>query len=232
MTDLTISFKDTAQISRVSDKDVFHAFMVEGSSFEGPFDIPVLDSIQVDVKGLISFSEARSLKDADSSKFVHFFTDDGRFECFWNSPGRYIEKLKGFAGVIEPDFSTCPNFPEAIKIYNTYRNRACSRWLQNNGIKVIPNVRLDLNSVGYSLSGIPKKSTICIGSNGCIKNVKNRERFKESLHYVVDVLEPKNIIVYGSDAYGVFDYPRKMGIPISLFPNEMFRRDRGDTCEC
>ena len=40
-----------------------------------------------------------------------------------------------------PDFSTYQDFPEPLKVYNTYRMRAFGYWLTKNGIKVINNIR-------------------------------------------------------------------------------------------
>ena len=203
-----------------SGKDVFRAFMVEGASFAGAFDFPVLAPVHVRITRAVSFPEAMSSSADLSDVYVHFYTDDFRFERIWNSPSKYLPRLKTAAGVIEPDFSTCPNFPEALKVYNGYRNRACAYWLQRNGITVVPNVRCDVESSVYALAGLPNGSTIAIGSHGCIKQVGNRERFKASLKIAVDTLEPSNIIAFGSDGYDVFEYPRSRGIEVSVIPIE------------
>lgn len=216
---------------RRSDKDVFHSFMVKNAHFAGEFDMPCLDPVRTKAADLISFPEAMSAKCHEYGNFVHFFVDDFRFERLWNNPERYKDKLKMFAGVIEPDFSTCPNFPGAIKLYNAYRNRACARWMQDNGITVVPNVRIDYQSSEYLLPGIPHHSTIAIGAHGCIKNKANRRRFIDTLKLVVDKLKPSNILVYGSDAYGAFDYPRHLGIELSFYADHAFERYGGDSHE-
>ena len=59
---------------------------------------------------------------------------------FWNDPFRYLCRLKLFAGVIEPDFSTCLDFPVALKAYSVYRNQALGSFLQRNGILCVPNL--------------------------------------------------------------------------------------------
>lgn len=212
------------QQKRRSDRDVFHSFMVRDARFAGEFDMPCLDPVQTGAKDLVPFPEAMSDKCRDHDKFVHFFVDDFRFERLWNNPGRYKERLKTFAGVIEPDFSTCSNFPGALKLYNAYRNRACARWMQDNGITVVPNVRIDYQSARYILPGIPHHSTIAIGAHGCIKNKANRRRFINTLKLVVDELSPSNILVYGSDAYGVFEYPKQKGIGLSFYSDHAFER--------
>ncbi len=139
---------------------------------------------------------------------------------------KYAEKLRGFEGFISPDYSLYADFTPAQKIWNTHRNYSSGAWLQQNqGFHVLANVRTDgWDSVPYSLAGAPCGSPIAIGSHGCLKNRLDRARFVKDLHMTVDVLRPSAIIVYGTDAYGVFDYPRSLGIPVTVFPSEMSRR--------
>lgn len=212
---------------RSSDIDVFHAWMVEGAKFEGQYDLPALKPCSIEPAGLISFPEAMSSKCTNYEKVVHFYVDDFRFESFWNRPHMYLDKLKRYQGVIEPDYSTCPNFPAPLKIYNAYRNRACAYWLQTNGINVIPNVRCEVDTVDWALAGIPRKATIAIGANGCIKHRDNRERFVASLRLAVDALKPTTIVMYGSDSHGTFDYPRSLGISVLVFPSDAFHHSGG-----
>ena len=63
-----------------------------------------------------------------------------------------------------------------------------------------------------------------------MKNRANRRRFSDSLKFVVDNLSPSNIIVYGSDAYDAFEYPKSRGIPIS-FHTEGIRGNYGDDAD-
>lgn len=55
------------------------------------------------------------------SKNVHFFVDDYQFVRYWNTPDKYIPKLKTFGAVCAPDFSTYTDMPLAMQIYNHYR---------------------------------------------------------------------------------------------------------------
>jgi hypothetical protein len=205
-------------LRRAADIDDFHAFMVEGAKFMGLMDLPRLEPVHVDPQTLVSFPDAvgGECGSGDPGAFVHFYTDDFRFERFWKNPKKYLPRLLTYGGLIEPDFSTCVSFPAAVKAGNAYRNRACAYWLQCNGATVVPNVRIDELTKWYALAGIPHESTIAIGAHGCIKNVENRRRFVKSLKIAVDELCPSNIIVAGSDAYGVFDYPRELGIPVKV----------------
>lgn len=101
-------------------RDVFHSAAVDGAEFCGRFDMPSLPAVQEAPIGLIPFSVAISPRCHDYHCYVHFYEDDYRFERLWNSPERYLPKLLKFAGAISPDFSTCVDFPGALKVWNTY----------------------------------------------------------------------------------------------------------------
>lgn len=72
---------------------------------------------------------------------VHFYIYDGAFKQILNNPRKYMYELKKFNDVISPDFSICYDMPIPRQIYSTYMNRVMGAYYQNNGIKVIPNVR-------------------------------------------------------------------------------------------
>lgn len=136
-------------------------------------------------------------------------------------PKRYLSYITSHEAMIAPDYSLYSDLLRALQIYNTYRNYLIGSWLQGKGILTIPNARLDGDlSLDYTLTGIPEYSTIAIGAHGCTKNRVNRKQFIQEVKRLVDLKQPTNLIVYGSDAYGVFDYPRSQGIPVDVFPCE------------
>lgn len=97
-------------------RDVFHAWMLEGASYEGKLDMPALKPVHIEPERLIAFSDAmkRSCKDFD--QVVHFFEDDYLIERFWNNPKRYVNKLSKFEGVIGLDYSVCWDFLQHLRI--------------------------------------------------------------------------------------------------------------------
>ncbi len=199
-------------------RDVFHAFMVEGARFEGEFDMPCIDGTQEVPRGLVTFSEAMSAGCRDFGSHVMFYEDDFRFERFWAQPRRYADRLRRFAGCVSADFSTCTDFPGAMKVWNTYRDRATGFWLQHHlGMHVIPNVRVEELTRGWALDGLPRGSVIAVGARACIKDRDDRRLFCEGLRIACDELSPSGIVWYGADAYGCSDYPRSLGIPVHLF---------------
>ena len=85
------------------------------------------------------------------------------------------------------------------QIDSIFNGRILAHWWQQNGIEVIPNVRFnDPRTYEYAFNGIDKYSTIAVGSLGCIKNKEERKFFIEGFSEMVKILQPKNLIVYGS----------------------------------
>lgn len=198
-------------------RDVFHAWMLEGATYAGPLDMPVLKPVQATPNHLVAFADAMSIKWTDFDCWVHFFDDDYRIECFWNNPKAYISKLSKFKGVIGLDYSVCWDFPVAEKYHNHFRNSTCTYWLQQQ-MAAVPQARCEGYDGDEVLAGFPKHSSIAIGARSMVRNKKDREILKRSVRYVVDELEPTNLIWYGSNKYGVADYSLLKGIPVIFYP--------------
>lgn len=194
--------------------------MVRGARFAGPMDMPVIQPCYAIPVELVAFSDAMGPRYRKRGGFVHFFEDDSDIERFWNNPRRYLPRLSQFDGVISPDYSVCYDFPNALKVNNTYRNLASGAWLQSQGLQVIPNVRCEPSNTGWSLPSLPHGSTIAFGARSSIKRVENRPMFVSMIKAAVDELRPSAIVWYGSDAYGTADYPRSLGIPVYVFPGK------------
>lgn len=133
--------------------DVFRSFLVENADYEGYIELPKIRTSNIIPKKLVPFSKAvsRSWKDFDC--FVMFYEHDVKFERLWHNPKQYLEKLKKFKGIISPDFSLYRNMPLCMQMWNTYRGRALSALLRNNGIEIISNVRFD-DDVWCRIEGI------------------------------------------------------------------------------
>ena len=130
---------------------------------------------------------------------VHFFLHDYQFERVWKYPDRYIELLSKFAYVLSPDFSPYVDMPQALQIYNVYRNRWCGRYWQEHGIKVIPTFTLgDAEIFKVFFEGIPKHSTIAISTMG-EGRWGNFEGLLNWWNIIQNKLEPETILLYGKD---------------------------------
>ncbi|WP_248923015.1 DUF4417 domain-containing protein [Olsenella intestinalis] len=199
-------------------RDVFHSWMLKGAEYEKPLGMPKLAPAYADPDRIIAFSDAMSPKWHDFDCFVHFFEDDCRIERFWNNPKAYIGKLGKFQGVIGLDYSVCWDFPAALKDYNHWRNSVCTYWLQQHLPCAVPQARCEDGDYESVLAGFPKNSTIAIGARSMVRDLADRAVLVKSVENIVDFLEPKNLLWYGSDQYGVADYPRSKGIPVHMYP--------------
>ena len=132
-----------------------------------------------------------------------------------------------FNGVITPDFSLYRDMPLVMQQWNTYRGKALGHWWQSMGMNVLPNVRFaDERSFSFCCDGVPKRSIICIGSHGNIKNRENRIIFKQGIDSIVENLSPSCIVVYGSAPDDVFACCLEKNIKILQFNCEIHKKRR------
>ena len=218
---------------RAGCKDIWNAFMCKGASF-GLNDIPFCQTTAERFPtDIIPWDEAKHLYKEALSKsdkgfffdaFVCWYIDDYKFDGprgIWQDSDSALTILRHFAGAITPDFSTYQDFPEPIKIYNTYRMRAFGYWLGKNGIAVINNVRWGTPETWrYCWEGIPSNSIVCIGTvGGSPRKLIDRNRFEEGLTEFVRVCKPHTILVYGSARYPCFDKLKDQGIQVLSYPS-------------
>lgn len=200
-------------------KDVFNAFLVEKANYDGIEEIPCIKTSILLPEKVITFSKA--LKTNDYDRWVVFYEHDDKLIRLWNNPRRYLNVLKKFKGVITPDFSLYRNMPLVMQKWQTYKGKAISVWLQNEGVEVIPNVRFaDERSYSFCVNGVEKHSTIAVGTHGCIKKVIDRVYFEKGLAETVRRLQPQTIIVYGAAPDSIFRKYKKLGIQIVQFDSE------------
>ena len=230
-----------AKNTRSGCRDVWNAYMVQGAYF-AEHDIPYCPTTATELPhNIITWEEAKAIykkyrirKDSDfkEDSFVCFYLDDYKFDGprgIWHDANHALKILRHFAGVITPDFSTYQDFPEPIKIFNTYRMRAFGYWLGRNGIHVINNVRWGTaETYRYCFTGIPQNSIIAIGTcGGSPRKLSDRKRFEDGLHELVERLHPHTIIVYGSANYPCFDRLKEQGITIVAYSSQSAKAFEG-----
>lgn len=168
--------------------------------FCGKFDMPYVKSSKEIPADVITFERAMKTKNKeDYKKWIVFYCDDSEFERLWNSPYRYLNKLRKFKGVVTPDFSMYGDMPYPIKMMNAYRSKWLGVWFNENGIKTIINVRWsDEESLEYVLDGIEEGSNIFIGTLGARRNNEDRYLLEEGFKKVCDIVKPNFIMSYGT----------------------------------
>jgi hypothetical protein len=163
-------------------------------SFSNSYGIPDIKADEFYIKELIPYRV-----NANRNGTAHFFLDDYRFERCWKNPYSQIEELEKYDGVLSPDFSMYTNYPEAMQIWQVYRNRWCACYWQSLGIKVIPTVSWsDEKSFKYCFLGIPKHSIVAIGTVGVLNDETAKTLFMQGFKEMLKQLEPKEILIYGN----------------------------------
>lgn len=225
---------DTIINVRSGCKDIWNAFMAEGAAF-GRYDIPFCPTTALTIpKRQVTWEEAKQIHRKyiarheyyyKEAAFVNWNLDDYKFDGprgIWHDCKYALKVLRHFEGAITPDFSTNQDFPEAIKIYATYRMRLYGYWLGRNGIPVINNVRWGTpETFEYCFEGIQTNSIVAIGTvGGGPRRLVDRERFETGLFKMVEVLKPHTILVYGSANAECLKKLKKQGIRIVSYPSK------------
>lgn len=198
--------------------DVFKPGLVKGARFSTVHEFPLLEPVEFKPDQAIPFEKA--YKATARSKWVHFYTHDRHFERVWNTPNRYLPMFKRFAGVITPNFSLYREMPLAMQIWNTYRNRAISFWLQREGIAIVPNVRWgDERTYEFAFEGLPQGGTGAVSTNSSLRTKVDREYFKGGLDRMVEALRPRTIINYCHAPDAIFGDHAARGLEIITIPH-------------
>jgi hypothetical protein len=223
------------QRPRAGCRDIWNAHLLENATFD-KCDIPFCPTTALDIpQKLISLKDAKALYESEKRKgnrsfkcdaFIHPYVDDpvfdGSKEGYWIKPNQLLELAKHFDGMITIDFSTNLDFPDPQKRWNTYRSRSLGIYASNNGIPTINNVRWgEEETWAYSFSGLPRNSIYAIGSLASgINQPGYKEIFTNGLRYMVNKLDPKALIIVGSDNLPIFEELRKKGINIVVFKSD------------
>lgn len=203
------------QFDKFRDRNNFKFNLIEGAELVGRYGMPRLRKTDYIPQSVIPFNLAKTQKNPEN-ECVHFFVDDFQFERVWNYPNKYLNLLQRFEGVIAPDFSMLDYMPMAQRIWNCYRNRALAFWMQKNGIKVIPTVEwAAYEELDWCLDGIPKESSIGIGTYGSNKNARRKYGLLKGIERIVNALEPSAIICYGPEIKSIYG----LGKEVIFFEN-------------
>jgi hypothetical protein len=197
-------------------RGVFNTDIIKGNTPSGSMELPTIMRNNASPNRLISFDKA--IRSNDTAQWVHFFIHDYQFMRIVRDPWRYLPILQRFNGVVSPDFSIFWNHPLYLQLQSIARSREIGSWLQRNGVSVIPCVRWGKEETyEFAFDGIESGGTIAVGTAGCMRERESRKVFEKGFRVMLDVLEPKTIVVYGSIRSEVFAEADTKGIKINAF---------------
>ena len=170
-----------------------------GAELIGPEQYPILEATQFIPENVISFSERNQIKDPNNYCLDHFIYDYF-FEQVWNNCDKYLNKYNSFKTVITTDFSVYRDAPLWERKYNVGRNRTIAYYLQKNGVNIIPVVSWAyMEDFAWCLDGLPKRASVAISTNGCMKNFISHSVLIEGIIELQKLLQPSHLIICGNN---------------------------------
>lgn len=211
--------------------DVNKEFLIQGAELIGPYDIPLLPSISAYPEDTVSFRESFSRKIKNHRELnVNFYEDDDKIQAAYLQPDKYIEHLRCFGSVCGLDLTIAEGMPQAMRIWNHYRNHAVDWYWYMNGIKVIPSVSLcNVRDFSWCLDGLPMHSTLAVCTNGRVRARASRLEFCEAYYEMCRRLDPLRVVIVGH-------MPEELESPVEVINlksrnqkmNEMFGESRNE----
>lgn len=147
---------------------------------------------------------------------LHFHTYDYRFENVWNEPARGVRATnrEQIWAACTPDFSLWLEYPLAMQIWNTYRNRWSGCHWQQRGVTVVPSVNWSHpDSYDFCFLGIPKHQIITLRTYKDLSPVE-RAFFEAGYAEMVKQLEPRCILWFGHIDTVITDTIPKFVFPV------------------
>lgn len=130
-----------------------------------------------------------------------FYVFDKHFEHIWNDCVKNVEELigAGWGAVLSPDFSVLEDWPFPAKIWNYYRERWMSRFWQECGVPVIPNVMgMYSKDDDWTVATLPTKIPVMsVQVRTAASETHMKKMAVRSLNINIEHCNPDSIIIYG-----------------------------------
>lgn len=210
-------------MNNISAYDTWHTSYYDGAIFEGSFEMPVIRGTNLIPDHLIRFSDSCMASRKDHDAWVVPYEHDYKLERVWNNALKYMPNLLKHPGIVSWDFSMYRSMPFALQQWNCFRGRLLGSLYERLGGTCIPNVRpTDKRSLAYAFDGLPRESTIAMGTTGNLLHADDRAIFEMYVGETVLRLRPTNIIVYGSAPDDIFHSAFDAGVNVIAFPNATY----------
>jgi Domain of unknown function (DUF4417) len=172
---------------------------------------------------LVGYGTVRLRNPAVAGAFaLHCFVDDYRLAPLWNRPYKTVAGLlnRGYGCVFSPDFSLYRDWPLALQIWNTYRNRWLGAFWQLQGLKVVPTVSWsDKTSYPFCFDGIEPSSSVALSTVG-ITNPIAKPFFELGFREMLLRLAPKRIFCYGKLSAPLATFAQEGGAEVIQYPSQ------------
>lgn len=164
----------------------------------GKYGMPRIKKYDIDISGLqlIGADKIHVTDESDNIfKTVHFFIEDHKLDRYYNQPRNYLMRLAQYPHVITPDYSLYTDMPMALQIYNTFKNRWCGAYWQENGLSVIPSVSWSTEaSYEFCFDGLEYGTVVAISTVG---GLTNKDQFLRGYFEMKKRIDPKQTLCFG-----------------------------------
>lgn len=139
-----------------------------------------------------------------SKVIVSFYAFDNYFESWWAYSHRYMTKILNsrIQYAITPDWSLDP-MPKVESLWNLYRARWVGRYMQESGIKIIPNIGWPDGDIDFliehSLATLPEGLPLGALQMQTIdweKVAGGKDHYYAQIRTIFDVLKPEGMLFY------------------------------------
>lgn len=187
----------------------------------GDHEIPTLEPAKSvhQISGMVSSSRYQQ-REEYGSLILHGYLADQKLNEIYRNPSQFLSKASKFSATVTPDFSILSEMPTHQRIRSVVQSREIGAYLQTHGINVIPNIRwAELTDLKFVIDGLPKSSTICVSTQGIIRDRSLRKIFIDGLANVLSELSPSQLIIYGT-APNELDLSAWIDLEILNFPTD------------
>lgn len=163
-----------------------------------------------------------------------FYTDDARWESWvWDKAHEFAAKLlnRKVRSVVVPNFSTYTTWPRAVRIYNLFRAFWCGRYMQEAGLRVIPDLQSPPGDIEAALAPIPVGApciSVQVHASGAASGREAYCRRKsEEIGAACERLMPKKLLLYANTAEAIECVKAKLPEEVALVLVETREAARG-----
>ena len=88
----------------------------------------------------------------------------------------------------------------AMKIWNIYRSRLIGQMCQDAGMNVIPTLSwAEKETYQFCFDGLEQGGTVAVSTVGVMRDEKAKEIWVDGMKEAMTRLQPKQVILYGSE---------------------------------
>ena len=200
----------------------YHQYTDANLTYDLEYGMPLLPAVNPNVERLIPWKPSQK----DYNGTVHFYMDDEKFSAIATSPRKYIDAVKKYHHIIQPDFSHYPYWNYNIQRWSHFlRQWVAATWVFYGQVIVIPNVHIPPNDDeqwNFYWAGLPQKSLLsisCMDASDYAKNPESQDWFLKGIQKVIQKLNPLHIIYYGGE---IKKLEQEYGSLITWFNRQQF----------